>query len=220
MRTKWRITRNSSGSVPAFCALDIGFGRIVEAVNRGDAAGPAIEPLREAQDQFVLEWGRMSSSWGINRTMAQIHALLLVTGRAHSMDDIIDRLGISRGNASMSLRDLMDWGVVQRFRKQGDRKDLYRCDPDPWHMVAWVVRERKRRELDPTAAAIRECVARVPEDDEGDEAQAFRKRLGGLLEIFQMIDKVYEQVFRTDETLIETVALLREGLNLREVKGN
>lgn len=172
--------------------------------------------MRDAQDQFVLEWGRMSSSWGINRTMAQIHALLLATNRPHSMDEIIERLGISRGNASMSLRDLMDWGVVQRFRRQGDRKDLYKCDPDPWHMVAKVVRERKRRELDPTAAAIRECVARLPGGDLGPESEEFRERLNGLLEIFAMIDKVYEQVFQTDESLVETVELLRSGLNLRQ----
>lgn len=163
------------------------------------------DALTEVQDQFVLEWGRMSSSWGINRTMAQIHALLIATGRPMSMDEIIERLGISRGNASMSLRDLMEWGVVQRFRRPGDRKDIYQCDTDPWHIVARVVRERKRRELDPTGTALRECIARLPTDSTDPDTGEFRHRLTALLGIFDLIDLVYEQVFKTDESLRDAV---------------
>ncbi len=159
------------------------------------------DALEKAQDRFILEWGRMSSSWGINRTMAQIHALLLVTGRPHSVDEIIERLHISRGNASMNLRDLMDWGIVQRFRRPGDRKDTYLSETDPWLMFARVVRERKRRELDPTATAIRECLDLLPEADKTSEAEIFRDRLQGLLEAFNIINAVYEQAFRTDAAL-------------------
>ncbi|MBL8086773.1 MAG: hypothetical protein JNM85_01725 [Chthonomonas sp.] len=162
---------------------------------------PIEKRLREAQDQFILEWGRMSSSWGINRTMAQIHALLIATGRPHSMDEIIARLGISRGNASMSLRDLMEWGVVQRFRRPGDRKDTYVSDADPWQIFARVVRERKRRELDPTKGAIQECLLRAPADEESADVASFRQRLTGLLQIFAMIDLVYDQVFKTDDSV-------------------
>ncbi len=167
------------------------------------------QKLREAQDQFILEWGRMSSSWGINRTMAQIHALLIATGQAHSMDEIIERLGISRGNASMSLRDLMEWGVVQRFRRRGDRKDIYQSDADPWIIFAKVVRERKRRELDPTQVAIRECLLRAPRDAAEPEVLAFRQRLEGLLQIFGLVDLVYEQVFQTDESLQQAIEWFR-----------
>ena len=88
----------------------------------------AVEPnsnLTKAQDLFILEWGRMSSSWGINRTMAQIHALLFITGQPLEVNEIMERLQISRGNASMNLRELMDWGIVRRFRQPGDRKDTY-----------------------------------------------------------------------------------------------
>ena len=159
------------------------------------------ESLRRAQDQFILEWGRMSSSWGINRTMAQIHALLLVTGEPHSMDEIIERLTISRGNASMNLRDLIDWGIVQRFRRPGDRKDIYQTDTDPWRIFAQVVRERKRREIDPTATAIKECLAILPEKEANADVLNFRKRLEGLLGIFDLIDSIYENVFKTDESL-------------------
>lgn len=140
--------------------------------------------------------------------MAQIHALLLATGQAMTMDDVIARLHISRGNASMNLRDLTDWGIVQRFRKPGDRKDIYSGDDDVISMFARVVRERKRREIDPTVAAIRECLSMVPEGDQSPEAITFRERLNVLLEIFTLIDKVYEQVFETDAMFQETLSLL------------
>ncbi|MBS1708638.1 MAG: MarR family transcriptional regulator [Armatimonadetes bacterium] len=167
--------------------------------------------LKQAQDQFVVEWGRMSSSWGINRTMAQIHALLLATGDGQSVDDLIERLHISRGNASMTLRDLMDWGVVQRYRNPGDRKDIYRSTDDVLHMFGKVVRERKRREIDPTIAAIRECLAMVPEGDVSPEAEVFRDRLTTLLEVFGIIDTVYQQVFESDESFRSMVEAFGSG---------
>lgn len=169
----------------------------------------SLDTLTGAQDQFVLAWGRMSSSWGINRTMAQIHALLLVTGRPHTVDEIIERLHISRGNASMNLRDLMEWGIVQRSRRLGDRKDIYICEPDVWQMFARVVRERKRREIDPTIGAIRDCVARLPSDEEGDVGIC-RRRLSDLLEVFGLIDAVAEQVFRTDESFRDAIKPFRK----------
>jgi DNA-binding transcriptional regulator GbsR (MarR family) len=158
--------------------------------------------LAASQERFVLEWGRMSSQWGINRTMAQIHALLFITGETLTMDQIIERLQISRGNASMNLRDLMDWGIVRRFRKPGERRDTYVSEADPWHMFAKVARERKRRELDPTAAAIRECLAMLPESERSDQAETFRTRLTTLLEIFDLLDAVYKRVLVTDSAFL------------------
>jgi DNA-binding transcriptional regulator GbsR (MarR family) len=165
--------------------------------------------LKTAQEQFILEWGRMSSSWGINRTVAQIHALLFVTGEALTMDEIIDRLQISRGNASMNLRDLMDWGIVRRFRKPGERKDTYVSESDPWQMFIRVARERKRRELDPTAAAIRECLAMLPSGERGQQAEVFRKRLGTLLEIFDLIDAVYQRTLVSDAAFFDAAKEFR-----------
>jgi HTH-type transcriptional regulator, glycine betaine synthesis regulator len=151
--------------------------------------------LRAAQDLFVLEWGRMSSSWGINRTMAQIHALLFVTGEALEVNEIMDRLQISRGNASMNLRELMDWGIVRRFRQPGDRKDTYLSETDPYQMFLRVVRERKRREIDPTADAIREVMGKLPESDSEESVAGLRARLEALMEIFDLINIAYNQVF-------------------------
>lgn len=163
------------------------------------------DALQAAQEQFILEWGRMSSMWGINRTMAQIHALLFITGEALSADEIIERLHISRGNASMNLRDLLDWGIVRRFRQPGERRDTYISDSDPAQMFARVARERKRRELDPTAAAIREVMAKLPDDETSPQAKVFRDRLSGLLEIFDLMDAVYQKVLMTDSAFFETM---------------
>lgn len=160
--------------------------------------------LRATEDQFILEWGRLSSSWGINRTMAQIHAFLLIAGRPLSMDDIIERLHISRGNASMNLRDLMDWGIIQRFRRPGDRKDVYVCDSDVWLMFSRVVRERKRREIDPTVSALHECLTLAPEASDSPEAAALRNKLAGLLEIFSLIDQVYKRIFESEAAVVRS----------------
>lgn len=167
--------------------------------------------LQRAQDQFILEWGRMSSSWGINRTMAQIHALLFVTGVPLEVNEIMDRLQISRGNASMNLRELMDWGVVRRFRQPGDRKDTYVSETDPFLTLVRIVKERKRREIDPTTDAIREVISKMPEGHSSPQVRNLRNRLQALLEIFDLIDVAYRQVFATDLSLDELQTMLKRG---------
>ena len=170
--------------------------------------------LQRAEDQFILEWGRMSSSWGINRTMAQIHALLFVSGIPLEVNEIMDRLQISRGNASMNLRELMDWGVVRRFRQPGDRKDTYLSETDPYQMFVRIVKERKRREIDPTNDAIREVLSKLPDSDMDEKVQSLRARLQALLEIFDLIDAAYKQVFINDISLEELSTLVRGTVDL------
>ena len=170
--------------------------------------GPKRSNIERAQDQFIMEWGRLSSSWGINRTMAQIHALLFIVGAPLEVNEIMDRLHISRGNASMNLRELMEWGLVRRFRRPGDRKDVYSSESDPWQMFVRVVRERKRREIDPTADAIRECISMLPGDEQSDPATALRKRLEALLEIFDLIDVAYQMSFKGEQSLKDIRALV------------
>jgi DNA-binding transcriptional regulator GbsR (MarR family) len=175
---------------------------------------PASNPSKEliqAQDQFILEWGKMSSSWGINRTMAQIHALLFVTGIPLDVNEIMERLQISRGNASINLRELMDWGIVRRSRRPGDRKDTYLSETDPYQMFIRVVRERKRREIDPTADAIRECLRKVPHQENDGQADTMRIRLEALLEIFDLVDAAYKQVFGPERALDEMKELLSDA---------
>ena len=156
----------------------------------------------------------MSSSWGINRTMAQIHALLFVSGVPLEVNEIMDRLQISRGNASMNLRELMDWGVVRRFRQPGDRKDTYLSETDPYQMFVRIVKERKRREIDPTNDAIREVLSKLPDSDMDEKVQTLRARLQALLEIFDLIDAAYKQVFINDISLEELSTLVRGTVDL------
>lgn len=145
--------------------------------------------------------------------MAQIHALLFVSGVPLEVNEIMDRLQISRGNASMNLRELMDWGVVRRFRHPGERKDTYVSETDPFQMFVRITKERKRREIDPTYDAVREVVAKLPEDDPSEAVRSLRKRLLGLQEIFGLIDVVYNQIFsQGDVTLEELQALVNKAV--------
>src|SRR5438105_8902709 len=111
--------------------------------------------LDEVEQQFVGLWRRMSALWGISPTMAEVHGLLYITGAALSMDDIMERLGISRGNASMNLAKLVEWGLVRRVHKRGDRRDYYESLADVWEMFTLVAAQLKRREMDPLQSTLR-----------------------------------------------------------------
>ncbi len=115
---------------------------------------PAV--LRAAQDRFIAAWGQMATTWGISRTMAEVHALLYITGEPHNTDDVMERLQISRGNASMSLRSLLEWGIIGRTHKRGDRKEYFIAEQDVWAMFRTIVRERMKREVDPLLASLYE----------------------------------------------------------------
>jgi DNA-binding transcriptional regulator GbsR (MarR family) len=173
--------------------------------------------LKTVEDQFILAWGRMSAAWGINRTMAQIHALLLISGRPYSMDEIIERLHISRGNASMNLRDLCDWGLITRFRHPGDRKDIYQCQGDILEMIVRVIRERKRREIDPTFGVIRDCLAMVPDEQRmSPDGESIAKRLEALLEVFGLADRLYAQIFESSRAHSDVLAELQASPFVQE----
>lgn len=161
--------------------------------------------LLEAQDRFIAAWGQMGSSWGISRTMAEVHALLFITGEPLNTDDIMDRLQISRGNASMSLRALLDWGIVSRTHKRGDRKEYFNAEQDVWAMIRAIVRERLKREADPLLASLYEIrdmtsLERVRGSAGGgrtpataEEKQAIvehNRRLESLLEFFRTLEKL------------------------------
>ena len=117
----------------------------------------AAERLADAHQQFVEQWGRMAALWGVPRSMAEVHALLFVEGRSVNADELVLRLGISRGNASMTLRTLVDWGIVQRTHNKADRKDYYQAEQDVLTLFSTVIRVRKQREIDPLLALVGEC---------------------------------------------------------------
>lgn len=161
-----------------------------------DAKSPhARASLREAQDRFIAVWGQMSGAWGISRTMAEVHALLYISGEELCTDDVMERLQISRGNASMSLRALLDWGIVERAYRRGDRKEYFKAEQDVWAIFRAVVRERVKREVDPLLASLYEIRDLTPvekrgrpEPSERAAVVAHTERLDAMLDFFKTLE--------------------------------
>ena len=124
----------------------------------------------KAQDSFVATWGQMGATWGISRTMAEVHALLYITGVPLCTDDVMERLAISRGNASMSLRALVDWGLISRTHKRGDRKEYFGAEQDVWALLQAVARERMKREVQPVLQSLYELRDATEAARPGNEA--------------------------------------------------
>lgn len=135
-------------------------------------------------ERFIEAWGRMGSVWGISRTMAEVHALLYITGEAMCTDDIMGRLEISRGNASMSVRALLDWGVIARVHRRGDRKEYFQAEQDIWSIFRAIVRERVKREVDPLLVSLHEIRDRTR--DRGDKPVTdIDERLDDMIGFFE-----------------------------------
>src|SRR5947209_8639190 len=171
--------------------------------------------LQDVEDQFVDLWRTMSSLWGISPTMAQIHGLLYISGAALSMDDIMDRLGISRGNVSMNLSKLVEWGLVRRVHKRRDRRDYYQSLSDVWEMFTLVAAQRKRREIDPILSTLRRCREGLSPEALGglaDEPQARERsrRVHDLLTFLTLMDSLAQRFFETQRGLRAAVELLEQ----------
>ncbi len=124
--------------------------------------------LDEGKQKFLQSWGALGSSWGINRTMAQIHALLLISPEALSADEIMEQLQISRGNANMNIRALIDWGLVFKELKPGERKEFFVAEKDMWEVVKCIIVQRKKRELEPMLKVLDELSSVHDESKEGE----------------------------------------------------
>ena len=157
------------------------------------------EQLRTAQDLFIRRWGEMGATWGINRTMAEIHALLYITGQPLCTDDVMGRLFISRGNASMSLRSLCDWGVIRRAHRRGERREYFESLSDVWEMFSIIIAERKRREMDPVLETIRQCRQMLDAGAIGKSAAATpevrttQQRLGDMEAFMAVTNRIFQQ---------------------------
>jgi DNA-binding transcriptional regulator GbsR (MarR family) len=169
--------------------------------------------LAQVERQFVDLWDTMSSLWGINPTMARSHGLLYITGEALSMDDMMERLGISRGNVSMNLSKLVEWGLVQRARRPRDRKDRYASVNDVWEMFTRVAAQRKRREIDPVLSTLRRCRDELSADALGPAAakpaaaERYR-RVDDLLAFLQLMDHLSQQFLASHKDLRAAVEML------------
>ncbi|MCW5764592.1 MAG: ArsR family transcriptional regulator [Phycisphaeraceae bacterium] len=179
---------------------------------------PVPDALVEAQDRFIAAWGQMGSTWGISRTMAEVHALLYITGEPLCTDDAMERLEISRGNASMSLRALVDWGIVTRVHKRGDRKEYYQAEQDVWSLLQAVVRQRVKREIHPALASlceIRDMTGPGNATNGRPEPEAIaghHARLDAMIELLRTFDQMGERLSElpTDELRTTAQALTRE----------
>jgi len=156
----------------------------------------------ESRLLFIRRWGEMGANWGISRTMAEIHALLFVSTESLCMDDVMERLQISRGNASMSLRQLGTWGLIHRVHRPGDRKEYFTCQTDVWQMFETISRERRRREVEPIVETIDRCQEMVQEDlkrlrgTERRELEEYRRRLTEMSEFLNVMNEVFNLVTR------------------------
>src|SRR5271170_6256566 len=165
---------------------------------------PTLAAVREGvAEEFVGLWRRLSSLWGISPTMAEIHGLLYITGAALSMDDIMTRLGISRSNVSMNLSKLVEWGLVRPVRKRGDRREYYESLADVWEMFTLVAAQRKRREIDPILATLRECKEQLSPETigaaaEDDAVQEQRRRVQDLLTLLSLMDSLSQRFFESN----------------------
>src|SRR5712691_8856290 len=150
--------------------------------------------LAPVEEKFILHWGEMGTRWGINRTVAQVHALLFLSPRPVPADEIATTLSVARSNVSTSLRELQGWGIVRVVHVLGDRRDHFESIKDVWEIFRIVSEERKRREIDPTLRVLQECVAELKKTGAG--SQYTRKRLQEMLEFLTAMTGLFEEILR------------------------
>ncbi len=161
--------------------------------------------LNPIAERFVLHWGEMGSRWGVNRTVAQIHALLYLAGRPMDAEEITQTLGVARSNVSTSLKELQSWNLVRVVHVKGDRRDHFETSTDVWELFKLVVAGRRQREIDPTAVVLRECLANpaIEEEDAG-----MRQRIEQTLHFIEIMGTLADEMLRfKPETLMKMLGV-------------
>ncbi len=154
--------------------------------------------LQEAKAQFLQVWGTLGGSWGINRTMAQIHALLMVSPKPLSTEDVMDQLSISRGNVNMNLRELMNWNLIYKVVVAGDRKEYFKAEKDVWEITKRIATERKRREIAPLLAQL-ELFEKIEAPKSNHDAQEFVKMVSDIHSMVTKVDNASNMLLKADE---------------------
>lgn len=167
--------------------------------------GNASIALREAREEFVSQWGTIGNAWGINRTMAQIHALLMTATQPLSTDEIMEELQVSRGNANTNLRDLVGWGLVRSVLRKGERKEYFEAEKDVWKMFCIITRERKRREISPAMDVLRKCGEKT-KALKTPEANEFHAQIQALLDFLKVGERVMESVAASEQNKVMKLA--------------
>lgn len=151
--------------------------------------------LEQAKQQFINTWGNFGSQWGINKSMAQVHALLLVSERPLSTDEVMEQLQISRGNANMNIRDLIAWNLIYKESMVGDRKEYFRAEKDMWEVAKRIVRERKRREIEP----LQQHLAELKKVDQSYESISFVATIENIERLVTRLDSLSDTLMKADE---------------------
>ncbi len=154
-----------------------------------------------ARQNFIAQWGAMGSAWGINKTMAQIHALLMISPAPLNTDEVMDELDISRGSANTNLRELVNWGLIRPVLQKGERKEYFESEKDVWKMFCCIARERKRRELDPIVAALEGCRQQT-ESLSDAHSREFTKTVGELLDFVGVVSGALEKIGRSEQSIV------------------
>lgn len=171
--------------------------------------------LTPVMEKFVVHWGEMGTRWGVNRTVAQIHALLYLSPKPLHAEEISETLGVARSNVSTSLKELMSWGLVKVSHVLGDRRDHYDSMKDLWEIFTCVVDERKKREIDPTLTLLRQCQLEA-EDDKETPAE-IKQRITEITDFLETLTGWYEQMNRLPKTTL--VKLMKLGSKITKVLG-
>jgi DNA-binding transcriptional regulator GbsR (MarR family) len=163
--------------------------------------------LTPVQQKFIVHWGEMGARWGINRTVAQIHALLFLSPTPLTAEDISAALGVARSNVSTSLRELQGWGIVRAVHVLGDRRVHFESTRNVWELFRTIVDQRKRREIDPTLETLRKALDELDGAKSGDRYT--RERLQELLEFFETMTELYDELRHLPVTALRSVARMR-----------
>lgn len=155
--------------------------------------------LSEAKAQFISSWGAFGTHWGINRTMAQIHALLMISPKPLSQDDIMEQLDVSRGNVNMNIRDLISWGLVDRVLLPGERKEYFSAEKDIWKVATQIIKERKKRELDPMLKLLAQ-LENIDGDKKDPATKQFLDTVTGIRKFGGQADKMLDVMVKADES--------------------
>jgi DNA-binding transcriptional regulator GbsR (MarR family) len=173
---------------------------------------PQLTPITT---KFVLHWGEMGTRWGVNRTVAQIHALLFVSPKPLNAEEIAETLAIARSNVSTSLKELQGWGIVRVVHVMGNRRDHFESVKDVWELYRQVMDERKRREIDPMLSMLRDCV--LEPEKAGSDDKYVKEKLGELLNFFETMTGWYEQMKKLPAATL--LKLIRLGEKIRKLLG-
>jgi DNA-binding transcriptional regulator GbsR (MarR family) len=172
--------------------------------------------LTKVMQRYIIHWGEMGSRWGLNRSVAQIHALLYLTPQPLHADEIAETLGIARSNVSVGLKELLAWDLVQVTHTLGDRRDFFVAQQDPWEVIRVIIEGRKRREIDPTITFLKECAAALESDNE--TPAVVRERITGQLEFIETFTHWYDSVKSMPrKTLLK---MMRLGQRIAKVIGD